>query len=500
MSMTQAEKDYRLQCLNSLLVTPHRNREGTGKDDAARQVARAELNRFHDELLEKDPIFYGKLGYWYLQNGRLRDHQETFIANMFISPMGEHRDAAYMVLSEGENFAPYQVERLLRFVRDTKHKRLPRCMRTATLKWFDRLQENPKRFDGAALQARKQLQYIARTTHARMLDRANGILFTGEYPEDSPFAAMRDLSRNDCEPQVIAEALIKHSIPLRICAPFMKKLTPTVMLAVINNMSPAEVINNMGWLQERGVLDNASLKSLVQAKLKEAETSKRVAGLKTRTAVSTGRIKDVDILKQMETVGNKQIKRIGVIKRPTALFVDKSGSMHSAILLGTQIGAVVAQAIEQDVFFGAYMFDTGVYDLGNPGQNLSDWEQAVKNIHAGGGTSIGGPLVKLMRDNKLVEQIIVITDGGDNTPPRFETAYAAYKENMKVEPMVTFIHLPGEPDRLSGELQNLGCEFRKIEGGGDQYSLPEILTLLSRPSMFDLVMEIMDIQLPKRAA
>ena len=66
--MMTTERDLRLEMLNSLLTTPHRQLE---------QVAAV-----HTEMAQRDPIFYGHLAVWYQRNGDVRDHKEVFIGQL----------------------------------------------------------------------------------------------------------------------------------------------------------------------------------------------------------------------------------------------------------------------------------------------------------------------------------------------------------------------------------------------------------------------------------
>ena len=46
--------------------------------------------------------------------------------------------------------------------------------------------------------------------------------------------------------------IVEHAIPYRVAATVIKQMTPTVLLALIERMSPQELINNLGLLQARG--------------------------------------------------------------------------------------------------------------------------------------------------------------------------------------------------------------------------------------------------------
>lgn len=84
--MNNAERDLRLEMLNSLLTTPHRKLE---------QVA-----EIHKLIVELDPIFYGHLAVWYQRNGDVRDHKEVFVGHLLTSDLTKHRDAGFMMLQE----------------------------------------------------------------------------------------------------------------------------------------------------------------------------------------------------------------------------------------------------------------------------------------------------------------------------------------------------------------------------------------------------------------
>lgn len=64
----------------------------------------------------------------------------------------------------------------------------------------------------------------------------------------------------------------------------IKQLTPTVVVALINSMSPQEVINNLKSLQVRGAMENSQVKALIDEKLELAASDVRVAALKARVA------------------------------------------------------------------------------------------------------------------------------------------------------------------------------------------------------------------------
>ncbi|CUR34565.1 hypothetical protein PL9214650004 [Planktothrix tepida PCC 9214] len=51
------------------------------------------------------------------------------------------------------------------------------------------------------------------------------------------------------------------------------------------------------------------------------------------------------------------------------------------------------------------------------GKELTDWERAFQHIKAGGSTSIGCALEAMRKKRLIVDQIIIVTDEGENATP-----------------------------------------------------------------------------------
>jgi hypothetical protein len=268
-----------------------------------------------------------------------------------------------------------------------------------------------------------------------------------------------------------------------------------VLAALVNAMSPQEVINNVASLKERGAMDNPDIKALIDAKLGAAKKDKRVSAYKAKVALEAADATG-ELAEQLEEITETQVKSKGSIKRPTALMIDKSGSMHQAIEVGRQLGAMISAICESDLF--AYAFDTAAYPIKVKGTSLVDWEKALAGINANGGTSCGVALEWMRKKGERVEQIIMVTDEGENTAPLFKDAYTAYAEALKVRPDVVFVKVGGASAHLEKVCNDLGVTVRPFEFKGDYYALTNLIPLLTRPSMVDLLMEIMDYPLPER--
>ncbi len=475
-TMNNDERDLRLELLDSLLTTPHRQLE---------KVAET-----HTLIADLDPIFYGHLAVWYQHNGEVRDHKEVFIGNLFTSKLTEHRDAGFVMLQE---FPPYEVARIIDFMKQHKNK-VPRCARTAVTRYLKKREKNPQFFDRAALRGRKAIKHLYATLHIKPNERANAILFKGKPPEDSLAFKVKQLAKAST-PAEQAEQIVKYQIPYTVAVGSIKQITPTVLLALIDSMSPQEVINNLKSLKQRGAMDNPEVKAFIDEKLEKAQTDDRVSALKSRIAADVTQL-DEETSARLEKIMDTQVKKKGKITKPTALLVDKSGSMQSAIEIGKQIAALISGVTEGDLF--VYAFDTMPYPIKAQGNNLSDWEKAFQNIRAGNATSIGAPVKVMASRKQRVEQFIIVTDQGENTAPYFSATFATYCKELNLKPNVIIIKVGHSSNWIEQQLKNQQVEVDIFDFKGDYYSLPNLIPMLSRPSRLELLMEILETPLPVR--
>jgi hypothetical protein len=511
---TNREQDLRLELLNSLLTTPHREL--------------AKIWPIHQNMVAKDPRFYVRLAAWYADHGDVRDHKEMFIVTLVLSEFEGHRDVGLALLRA---LPPYEVVRVLDFIhgrKQTKKVRAaapagkkrakkeakaevaapaqtvvedfglfrnpPRALKTEITRYLREREADADWFDGSVLVARKAIKRLYALLHVKPGQRAQQILFEEDPPADSRLAALKILARAKT-PVEQAQAILENRIPYRVAATVVQQMTPTVLLALIEVMSPQEVINNLAALKRRGAMDNPDLKALIEKKLESAKTGKRVSAFKAEEAIKSADL-SADVRKKLEQVADTQVKAKGRIARPTALFIDKSGSMELAIELGKRLGSLISAICEKDLF--VYAFDTMAYPIDRAGDDLASWEKALKGITAGGGTSCGVPLDFMTRKRQYVEQIIVVTDEGENTAPLFVDALKKYREAVKADPTVCFVRTPRAGTQLEEQCQKAGILCDAFQFTGDYYALPNLVPLLSRPSKLELLIEIMDYPLPQR--
>jgi hypothetical protein len=515
------EQDLRLGILNTLLTTPHRKLD--------------QIWPVHRSMVEQDPRFYVRLAAWYDDHGDVRDHKEMFAVTLVLSSFDGHRDVGLALLRA---MPPYQVVRVLDFIHGRKTPRKvrvagagqagrgrqrqsggagaaspeaasaaqtvvedfglfrnpPRALKTEITRYLRERETDPDWFESTVLTARKAVKRLYALLHIAPGARAQKILFDEQPPADSRLFALKELARAS-GPAEQARAIIEHKIPYRVAATVVQQMTPTVMLALIDRMSPQELINNLAALERRGAMQNPDLKALIDQKLDEAKTGPRVSAFKAEEAMKAANL-SADVREKLERVADSQVKAKGRINRPTALLIDKSASMEQAIEIGKRIGAMISAICERELF--VYAFDTMAYPIERAGDQLASWERALRGIHAGGSTSCGVALEYMTRKNQYVEQIVMITDEEENSNPLFVETLKKYRAAVAADPNVCFVKTPGASNRLEQQCRAAEIACDAFQFTGDYYSLPNLVPLLTRPSKLELLMEIMEYPLPQR--
>src|SRR5690349_10748543 len=189
-----SEQDLRLDILNTLLTTPHRDL--------------AQIWPVHRDLAELDPRFYVRLAAWYHEHGDVRDHKEMFIVTLVLSAFEGHRDVGLALL---RRLPPYQVLRVLDFIHGRKSTKKvkaagadatvveefglfrnpPRALRTEIVGYLREREADAEWFDGSVLLARNAIKRMYALLHVAPGERAQKILFEGDPPADSRIFALK---------------------------------------------------------------------------------------------------------------------------------------------------------------------------------------------------------------------------------------------------------------------------------------------------------------------
>jgi len=514
MSQPTQEENHRLKILSSILRCPHRDID--------------KILQIHIEAQEADPVFYAKLAVWHDKNGELRDHNEAFIGLLCTDSILEHRETGLALLRKLPPYMKERVKGLIKgktikireklnstFVRKGKKinkvnikkktvgmkRNIPRSFKTEIYSYLDWLEQDDVRFDETVLRNFNPIQGLYASLRIKPSERARGIMFEGNIPEGSRLSIIKEILGAKT-PVEKAELIVKNKIPYTIAVGLVDKMSPSILISLISVMTPQEVINNISSLKERGAYDNAEVKQLVLDKLAKAEKKKGVAALKSKVAKNAAKVDDDDINKQLDKVADEGIKKRAQISLPTAIIVDKSGSMEKAIEVGKQLASAVSGATISDLCVVAT--DTFAREIKANGKTLTAWENAFRGIRASGGTSLGAGVAYLNRINFVAEQIVIITDEGENNTPTIGNALTEYIKQTNITPNVVVIKVPPlsaywvdtqSTRRFQDNIKKALGDFTRLELENDSagyYAIPTIIPLLAGGSQLELLYEIMD--------
>lgn len=494
-----SEQDLRLNILNTLLTTPHKNMSETFK--------------IHEGMVKSDPLFYQSLAVWYSKNGDIRDHKEAFIINLCLSSFDGHRNVGLALLRD---LPTYQIANIVDFIHGKKVKQkvkvagkvtagpevsiglnrnIPRSMITEITSYLKEREENTDWFEANVLVARKALKRLYALLHIKPSELAQQVLFDDKPPEGSKLDAMKKLASVK-EPSEQAKIIIENKIPYRVASTVVHQMTPTVMLALLEVMSPQELINSIGMLKKRGVLDNPDLAKIVNDKLDKAKKSKKVAGLKAMQSVSVSNV-DGETAKKLAEVADAQVKSKGRISLNTCLIVDKSQSLRQAIEIGKAVAGTIATVCSANLY--VYAVDSMPYKIKAKDNTIDGWNKSFTGISSGGMTVISSAVEAMIKNNEIVDQIIIVTDEGENGP-QFGPVLDRYCTKFNVKPRIIFIKCGQYSDVMEQRLAPKGYEIETfiIGDGADYYSIPGLIKYLSSGGRLELLLEIMNIELPER--
>jgi hypothetical protein len=394
------------------------------------------------------------------------------------------------------------------FGQRTVHGELKRAIRA-----YLKTREHPARresLESGLLRARKFFKTMyAKTNTVPGGDEGSWInqyLFHGKAAEGTRLHALQQLSAAT-DPTVQAELILQHKIPYPQAISVLKNMTPSVVIALISAMTPQELMANIKQLDRRGATSDPQVKELIKAKLEKAKHAKgaRIDAMKGAFASEQVREIDEELADIMTEVTDTQLKQHGTINARTAVLIDKSASMTAAIKLAKELGAVLAQACKN---LRCYTFDYIPTEIAMTGDmtTKSAWDKALQFVKANGGTEPDKVIRKMILENVTVDQILLLTDEGENTRGAFAREVVKYREKFGFAPNIVIVRLGKENGHpypcvdyieKSCKAEGLDVDVLRCEDV-DKIALPNVLQLLSRKSIFELVQEILALPLPTK--
>lgn len=439
-----------------------------------------------------DPEFLAHLLAWNFISGQIRDSW-VGLPGIVLSQGNTHDEFVENALAHMAALDPKNMLRSIRFaVFDLKipgysnaaKRNVERFLRVREAKYFW--------WESAAVQHRRFMKELYALFHIRPSGFADSILFKRQRPKGSVFEVIKQLK--DMSPAEAAGTIIERKIPFLVATGALgpKAKEPDLVLALINRMSPTELITNMKRLERLGVKKNPALRSALEEALgKAARSGKNVL----KTTVAADAVADEALRANLQATQEKQLQNMRGIDGHWLVLADCSKSMEKAIEASRHVAATLAKMVRGNVHL--VFFNTSPRHVLATGKTYDELLADTKHVAAVGGTSIGCGLQWALDRAIKVDGIAIVSDAAENNHPLFANVYAQYSQVMGKQVPVYLYRFPDTMYHplnrdLAATMRLGGFDLQEFDlrGGVDYYSLPNIVATM-RANRYSLIDEIM---------
>jgi len=199
---------------------------------------------------------------------------------------------------------------------------------------------------------------------------------------------------------------------------------------------------------------------------------------------------DPEIRKALLEMSQFRLRNRGRLTAPTLIMLDNSSSMGTCIEIGRFLACTLSSIADAPLWVEA--FDGESFSIEPKTRDIDGWERALARVKASGCTSLGVTLAKYCQVH--YEQIVLISDGEENTAPFFGPELTEYQSRTGRQVKVFWINVKG----LGHETIEEDCRRRKfqlqnIPFKGDYYNLPNLIPLLcQQQERASLVQSVLD--------
>ncbi len=427
------------------------------------------------KALAGDQEFLAHLIAWNRLNGQVRDSKIALPVITLSSPVFNNAEYVENSLAHMGKLTPREMGFALRFAYKIQTPGKLRAIRRMIAMYLRELESNYAKWERVAIRYRQELYSLysdGRYGRVKPCGFAQDILFDRKYARGSVFEVIYQL--RDMTPLRAANAIVEFRIPfLTACGVLQEKAkSPDILLALIERMSPTELVTNTKNLEKLGMKNNGALRSAFEKALGRASTSTKNV-LKTNQAIQA-LDEDNPTAKQLKALQEKQLDKAASIEGDWLVMGDKSASMSESITAACELAAVLTRLVKGRVHL--VFFDSSARGFEVTGKTLDEIKKLTRGIVAGGNTGIGYGLLWAIERQVPIDAIAIISDGGDNQTPRFQQVYASYSQSVGKQVPVYLYHVMGtDADRLTPGMADSGFDIQKFEvRGQDYYSLPNI--------------------------
>lgn len=436
----------------------------------------------------REPEFFAHLIAWNHIKGQIRDAKvalpmSSLAVQSFPDELAENSFAHVASLD------PRNMVRALRFGKEIKTPGRGKSLVRMVRRYLASLEENRGAFSRVGLQHRKSIHELYALTHTKPSEFADAAIFKGIYQPGSVFEAISQLK--NMSPEEAAGTILERRLPyLSVMGALGGNLKdPSVVLALIQRMSPTELTTNVKMLEKLGVKTIPALRAAFEEGLGRASKGKANVFKTTRAAEA---VDDPELKAKLQGLQERQLKAQAGIEGNWLVLGDKSMSMSRCIDTARIVAGTLAKMVRGKVHLVFFDENPSYFDVTD-----MEYEKILdrtKFVRADGATSVGCGLEYCMVKGIEVDGIAIISDGGENRHPAFVNAYAAYARQFEKRPPVYYYYVQSkERDTLKESIDMIGglTVDRFDLTGVDFYSLPNIVQTM-RANRYSLVDEIME--------
>jgi hypothetical protein len=436
--------------------------------------------------VKSEPEFLAHLIAWDRHKGQIRDAKVALPVTS-LSVSGFPQELAENSLAHIALLGPRELARAYRFALEIRLPGSMQKMRRLVAQYLREKEADRFGWDRTAVQHRKTLKELYALAHVKPSEKADSILFKGDKPAGSVFEAISNLKNMSASEA--AAAIVKFKIPFIVAGGALgeNRKDPELVMTLIDRMTPTELVTNTKALEKLGLKTNPILRGAYENALQRtAKSSKNL--LKTTRAAEA--MDDEGLKEKLRGVQEKQIQNFGGVEGNWLVLADKSGSMAHAIEMSRQVAATLAKLVTGKVWLT--FFDTHPQTIDVTGSALDHIQKATRYIQAGGGTSIGCGLKRMLDEKIEVDGIAIVSDGAEHSPPYFHLEYRKYCDFFGKDIPVYLYHCQGEPNSLSHTLNSAGIDHQVFDltKTTDYYSIPNLAQTM-RTSRYGLVDEVL---------
>lgn len=457
------------------------------------------------DSLHTDPDFASKAMVYLYRTSAIRDQQDAAVITLLqSSPHYGLRNAGQALFgldfyntrnTEGlKALPPYRLLRIWQYIRNSSLK-AQRQMRKVMNDWLDFVEPQPERFDNIVLLNRSEMSQLYQWLHRKppvryqvWLGLYKKLGETTALPTGSIFEAVNEIGKT-ADPVEKAKLVLKYKIPYTIASSLLPKKNAAAHVALISAMSPTEAANSISWVEQSGILEIEEVKAAFLAKIALA---KDVTSMKHR---QSSKAKNAEVAAVVEAAKDVAVAKAVKITRPTVLLIDISSSMEQAIEIAKEFAVFIGSRLESADLLYMVAFNDYAREIKPQSLAMSDVEHEMRLLRSGGSTCIGIGLQTAVEKGFEPEQVVIITDGGENRSPR----YGEVVSRLDVATVVVGVGAYNMAFHTELERRDQRVTFLPYTASGrnDYYLFEQVAAILSGQGKKSLVQTIMDIELPE---